>query len=393
MKGLFFDACATMLAKNLLPIANIFKEKDSNFKAVFVSADTGGNTDLIVESNSIKNIEDNEGFYYLSFKSFNRFKIQELIKNEKPDFLFIGAYRIYDQLWISICRRNNVKVFSQQHGFEIDSVFYNSKAIIGKINKVLRLTYAAYNLSKSENISFLLLFYQYCKYILHGTSLKNTLLGSSHLHPDIGFVYSNYYKIFWYNKFGFDKDKMRIIMPVDFLLIKSVLKQKREMACCYITQTLVEDGRLLEKDFIELMKSYRLIATIVDKFIVKLHPQANKEIYYKLFGDIKNVEFTREFPNAKIYLTHYSSMAFTAALLSNNVILHEIKGHPTHDIFKKITSKVAFSTDEVIQQIKDSNDDVPDIDKRKLEIEDYCVFNEKNPFSEIYNYVVEELAN
>lgn len=52
MKAVFFDACPTMLAKNGLPIAEIFKTKEPDFSAIFVSADAASQTDPEMERSS-----------------------------------------------------------------------------------------------------------------------------------------------------------------------------------------------------------------------------------------------------------------------------------------------------------------------------------------------------
>lgn len=279
MKAVFFDACPTMLAKNGLPIAEIFKTKEPDFSAIFVSADAASQTDPEMERSSENKITKDNRYRLIHFKSFNRKHIEKFLRKEAPDLFFVDAFRIYDQLWISICHKLGIKVFSQQHGFEIDSVFYKPAAIISKYKKLMRFTVAAYNLARISDTSFLKLYYQYCRYIVKGTPLRQTLLANPDFQPTIAFVYSEYYKEFWQRKFGFDKNRMEIIMPTDLLLVKPVREQPQQDACCYITQTLVEDARMMRGDFLELLKSYREVA----KSVKKIHYQAPSQ------GESRNI--------------------------------------------------------------------------------------------------------
>lgn len=387
MKGIFFDACATMLAKNLLPIAKVMSENEVNFSATFVSAQTGGNIDPRVESDSIKKINVS-GYKYESVTTFNVSVVMNFLKRENPDFLFIGAYRIYDQLWVSICKSLGVKVFSQQHGFEVESVYYHPNVFYKKAGKVLRLTYAAYSLAKTIKRPFVILYFQYCRYILTGTSLANTLLDNTMTRPDVAFVYSQFYKKFWNKKYGFPMDSMQAITPTDFSLIKKILKKKQENTLCYITQTLVEDGRMSINKFYSLLESYKTIASHVDKFIVKLHPQANEDIYHEIFDTVKNVEYTREFPHSTYYLTHYSSLAYTASFISNNVILQELSGHPTPEIFRKASFPIFHNVTEIIDYIKRADVSKPNLEERKKALQYFAIFKEDDsPHNEIYKRI------
>ena len=105
MKAVFFDACPTMLAKNGLPIAEIFKTKEPDFSAIFVSADAASQTDPEMERSSENKITKDNRYRLIHFKSFNRKHIEKFLRKEAPDLFFVDAFRIYDQLWISICHK------------------------------------------------------------------------------------------------------------------------------------------------------------------------------------------------------------------------------------------------------------------------------------------------
>ncbi|NQT02642.1 MAG: hypothetical protein HQ580_11505 [Planctomycetes bacterium] len=392
MKILFLDASPTMLAKNLLPIANWFHQKNQNFKALFVSLEISSYTDKNIELTSLKNIKKNDGNKFISFKSFNKGKIEKFLKTNNPDMIFIDGYRIFDQLWIGIGKSLNIPTYKLQHGFEVNSVYYKPSIILSNFQKGIRMIFALYSLSKLLNENFLEIFTQYLKYLFNGETLRNSYLDNELLHPQKSFVYSDFYKHFWNNKFGFEYDKMVIITPIDFLLIPQIKEKKRENACCYITQTLVEDGRMNRGEFIKLIYEYKKIALKVDKFIIKLHPRCNIE-HYNCFRNLKNVEFTRDFPNCTSYITHYSSMAYTASFFSDLVILHELKGHPIPKIFKEVASHIVTSYEEIIKILeKSTNTKEPDFEERKKKITYYAVYEKINPYERIYQTISKDFS-
>lgn len=394
MKVIFFDACPTMLAKNLLPIAKVFEDREENFTAVFVSADAASEIDKEMERASEEKIMKNDNHRLIHFKSFSAKRIEKFLRQETPDFFFVDAFRIYDQLWISICHKLGIPVFSQQHGFMIDSVFYKPAAILKKSKRIFRFTVAAYNLARVAGGSFIKLYYQYCKHIVTGSLLKDTLLANPDFQPTLAFVYSEYYKTFWIRTHGFSPDRMAVIMPTDLLLVKPVREQPLQDACCYITQTLVEDSRMLREDFKKMLKGYREVARAVDKFIIKLHPRVSPDVYKEVFGDLKNIEITRDFPNCKYYVTHYSSMAYAAAFVSNNVILHELPGHPTHDVFKPVATRIVRSPDEIVEYIKSHEKaEIPSLKERVKTLAYYASYDaSKLPYDAIYEEVKKRIA-
>lgn len=387
MKGMFFEGCMTLMAKNHLPVAEFFTSRDPTFTAVFVSADSGVNINEEMEIESECKILQHINYSTNHFTSFNASKIEAYIISEKPDFLFIDAFRIYDQLWSGICKRIGIKVYSQQHGFEIDTLNYKTFTFLNNLKRVLRYTNAVFNLSKVSKSSFIRMSIQYWNYLRKGGHLKNSLLGNSNFHPTIAFVYSEYYKQFWEKKYGFDKNNMVIVMPSDFLLIRSLKDTVSQDACCYITMTLVEDGRMSKIDFTELLKSYRAIARNVNKFIIKLHPRVDSTLYEEIFDGLENVIITREFPNCKSYITHYSSMAFTASLLSETVILHELPGHKTPEIFKAAASHVVNDIQDLIGIVKSNISSECSFINKKKKLEYFAEYMEEDPYSIIYNTV------
>ncbi len=396
---IFIDACPTTMAKSFLPLVNFIKQLDKAFNACFVSLEFASYSNPELENKSLQQILQDSSLRYIEFRNLCNKKIEKFLLEEKPNAVFTNGYRIYDQLWIGISKQLCIPTFHLQQGFEIDSVYFKPYALLSKISKSIRMSYALFGISRITDSNFIILLTQYLGHLFNNKSLKGTALCNKKLHPNRTFVYSEFYKEFWYNKFGIDKESMVLISPIDFLLIPNVRNSIKQNACCYITQTLVEDGRMSKREFTKHLSTYKKIVSHTEKFIIKLHPRANVDIYYNIFRNFPNVEFTREFPNCTVYLTHYSSMAFTAAFFSNTVILHELKGHTTPAIFKRVASHVVSSVDQIID-ILDKKDDKRDFsfednfsfeDKKKI-IEYYAMYDNNNPYKKIYDNLQSEFS-
>lgn len=387
MKGLFIDASITELKKNYLNIANYFAERDNSFSATFLSVDTASAVVKSMEKDAFTAIIQN-GYAVARFHSFNRKAIQKKLQMEKPDFVFIDSMNVYNELWNAICKVHHVPVYFYPHGFQIDNLFYEKSELISKLRKVARYTYALYNISKEINRSFLELFKAYSNYISRGSDLRDTALDCNKLYPDWAFIYSEYYKEFWHRKYGIVGVNYEYIMPHDFTLVEPVLAKPQEDAFCYITQTLHEDGRYSKEQFFELLKSLRPVAATVKKFYVKLHPRVESTMYEEAFAGLENVEIIRDFPNCKVYMTHYSSMAYTSTLISGKTIIYELPGQPTHEVYQEVATEIVHNVSQLIDALKRQLD-APEIsfDKRKQMISKYATYTGISPYEVLFRTI------
>lgn len=386
MKVIFVDASPTMLAKNHFLIAETLNKKDTDFEAIFVSLNLSSFVNVEIEKESLKKLLFNKAFKHRTVKEN---EISNFLQKNKPDLIFIGGYRLFDMLWIAVGRENNIPTYQLQHGFEIENLHYKPHILIVKFFKVIYNLKILYLLSKILKKSFLKMSYQYLQYFFSGKQLKVSLFNNPKFYPAKIFVYSEYYKEFWNNKFGLPKENMEIISPSDFQLIPAIQKRPRINACCYLTQTLVEDGRMTKKVFFnKIIKEYIKIANNIGHFIVKLHPRSNVSLYDDLVA-LPNVSIMREFPNCSVYLTHYSSMAYTAFMFSNSVILHELPSHPTPKVFIKVASLISQNIESIIKEIKmHINDKQPQIETQINNIGYYAAMDNIDPVLKISEVVL-----
>ena len=351
-KIIFIEAGPTMLAKNLLPIAREMAKLRKNTKYYFLSFDILSHADQKKEKMAIKHIKKFENTYYKTFKSFNPSIIKQYLVHEKPDAIVLEAFRVYDMLWTLIAKNLGIRVYGCQHGFEIMNVYYKPDILINKFKKSMRVFFALYYLSKLLNKDFPKMLYKFAFYFFKGGVLKNTDYDNTLIYPDHLFIYSNYYHMFWNKKFNLSYETMTVTGPPDLMMVDEIKKKTKIAGCCYLAQTIVEDGRMPIKDFINLLDEYKEIAQGFENFIIKMHPRGNRKIYADL-NKLENVELVWEYPNCEYYLTHYSSTAFVAYYITPKVLLHELDGQPTPDIYKQFGFNIVNDSSQILSNFND----------------------------------------
>lgn len=387
MKALFIDASVTELKKNYLVIAKYIKEREPDFEALFLSVDTAS---YVVESMELEasRLLTSNGFNVYTEKSFNAQIIERRLNELKSDFLFIDAMNVSNQVWNIVSHKLNIPVYMYPHGFQIDNLFYKKSELLSKVVKVLRYTYGVYQISKLMGRPFSKVYKAYTNYIKKGDALVNTAMDHPLLYPDVVYIYSEYYKEFWHRKYGITDVKYEYIMPLDFTLVPEVLEKPQENALCYITQTLHEDGRYTKEEYKDLLRSYIPLAKSVDCFYIKLHPRVELTMYDEIFADIPSVKIVRDFPNCTCYLTHYSSMAYTGALISGNVIIHELPRQPTHEVYQEVASEITHNVEETINAAKRLMvKPIPSFEDRKKIISKFASYTGISPYETLYKSI------
>ncbi len=388
MKGVFVGSNITDIKSRFFAVAEYFKTQDSSFEAVFITADVSSHTVPEMEEASYIAITS-KGIKLEKFKSFNHKKVRSKLLSLSPDFMFTASMNVYNQIWDSICKEYNIPIYYYPHGFQIDNLHYKKKGLWHKLVKVTRYTYGLYNMSKIIHKPFIKLFRSYMAYISNGADMNGSELDDPRLYPDVAFVTSEYYKKFYERKYGIKNIRYEFIMPCDFTQIEQILeKPEEEHAACYITQTLYEDGRLTQDAYDSLLESLKPVASAVDKLYIKLHPRVDSAMYDKAFAVISNVEIVRDFPHCKCYFTHYSSMAYTSALVSGKTIIYELPGQPTHEVFKEVATEIVYNVPELITALKRqmATPEIP-FEERKKIISKYATYTGVSPYEVLYKTI------
>lgn len=381
------DASPTMIRKNLLPIAQQIHLIDPEARMVFISIDISSHVNSEKDESAKRELVDYPQSEYIVMKSFSTAKISAYLSGCKADAMFIGAYRVFDMLWTYIAKQFNIKVYKFQHGYEIDSVYYKPHIFWKHIRKSARMFIALINLSRLLEIPIYKSIRNYSEYFFKGKRLAESAFNSEMIHPDDVFIYSEYYRNFWHRKFGFDPRNMHIIGPPDLIQVQKIKNGPRQDAICYLSQTLVEDGRMAHSQFEKIMDEYLEVAKTSKKFIIKTHPRGNKKLYKK-FAKMSNVEITQVFPYCDTYITHYSSTAFVAYYLSPRVILHEVAGHPTPEVFREFGFHIVRDFTELMDALRTEN--LFDSEQYKM-AEYYAPMPVEQPEMKVARYIMEHL--
>ena len=238
-----------MLAKNLLPIAKEMNKEKRSTKFVFLSIDILSHADSKKENIAVNQINKLENATYHTLKSLNPPIIQKYLRKENPNAVVFEAFRIYDMLWTVIAKNLGIRVYGCQHGFEIMNVYYKPEILINKFKKSIRVFFALYYISKLLNKDFSKMLYRFVFYFFKGGELRNTDYDNKLLYPDHLFIYSNYYRMFWNKKFNLSYETMTVTGAPDLMMVDEIKKKPKIVGCCYLAQTIVEDGRMSKKDF------------------------------------------------------------------------------------------------------------------------------------------------
>lgn len=321
---LFIDATWTVLSRYPLELAINIDKKYPKYNMHFINMGTGD--DDVNTSKDAKNKINNKNNHYLhNYQYFDLTKISLYIKKIQPNIIYLGGYRVFDMIICYFAKLHNIKIYSVQHGFEVDHFNRSTFAMMYKFKKILRYCYGLIKLAKANKINKYKLLVQYTMCIKLGKSLKASLLDKQSLRPDCVFVYSNYYVKFWNKKFGIPSNITKVIGSIDLYKIVKGKPYKKENAICYLAQTFVEDGRMTTKVYLNILKQYANIYKQLNKKVyIKLHPRSN-ELLYTMFSEVENVFLIREkFPICELYIGHYSSTVFSVKAIESYLILHEL---------------------------------------------------------------------
>jgi hypothetical protein len=252
------------------------------------------------------------------------------------DYVFFNGQRIADDRVVLACKSCGIKSFMIQHGMYIPFMKRDLKFFITKFKKSFSYLFYAYDIGCELNAPLKVIYYYLLSYVFGFNQVK---LGFNRklLNVDKVFVYGAYWIEFHTKQFGYEPNSQCIIGTPDLKDLSVLIDQKQSFSICYITQTLVEDGRLsvvlhsrFYKALVDFCSSHNL------KLIVKLHPRGDISLYnYSLSSS--NIEFVKTgLPHCKYYVGHYSSLlAKPLSLKNSKTILFEFPNHPIPHYFGK----------------------------------------------------------
>jgi len=296
------------------------------------------------------------GTKIVKVSSINNKSITELLECYKLERLVVMAQRIPDSCFIAAAKVLGIKTIMYQHGLYIPFMKRESSLFVNNIYKSYRFFKYAITTASIVEESRLKTLNQYVKVYLMGHNAVKVGLPCKGLNVDKVMVYGEYWKKYHQEQFGYTIDEQIIVGAPDFNDLGLILNQSKDRkSVCYIAQTLVEDGRL-PRDMMEMfISNLAHVATKLGiRVFVRLHPRSDMSLYAPLEGV---ADFSKsEFPDATIYLGHYSSIIAKATFFSDNIILADFPGHEIPNYIDMLNSSKLnyYERDKLVTLIANS---------------------------------------
>ena len=198
--------------------------------------------------------------------------------------------------------------------------------------------------------------------MVSGIGLSNTTFQNKFLIPSNFYIYSEFDKNLFAKKYGFNKNVMKVTGSIDLYNYYSIINQKRFNAPCYLAQTFVEDNRIPEILFENIIAFYVNLAKEVNIFYLKLHPRSNIDLYKNLTSLSNVIVLRNEFPNCSVYIGHYSSTLFLARYLSGCVIIHDIESETIPKMYQLSATLISKNLNEIKKEIYMNQNILPNLE-------------------------------
>lgn len=350
MNFLFYDIVPTNIIRFFSEVVYDLSKKinDSEFFFLFEHDDEKSLSDVKNTYLFAKDIT------YTQWKSIEWF--EQYLINNKIDALFINGQRIADDRVILVAKRLGVKTYMLQHGMYVPFLKRDFNFFASNLKKALSYFYYAYLISVQKGFDNSIIL-KYIRSYVFGANQVEIGIDRNELNVDKVFVYSNFWKEFHKKQFGYSLNEQIVVGTPDlkgisdFLLLPTIPN-----TVCYISQTLVEDGRLeskiqrrFYKSLVDITRELKL------NLVVKLHPRSDLSLY-NYSDECEHVEFAESaLPKTSHYIGHYSTLLSKAMCANESkTIIFEYENHPTPEYFKQSAFRVIKDIDSLKEAFCDN---------------------------------------
>jgi len=342
MNILFFDVVPTNIVR-------FFKGAVENINGIA----PGTNLFFLLEEDDHNDIEHVRKHYpyakeisYVQKRKLVWFK--DYLKSNNIHAVITNAQRIPDDMVVLAARQNGIKTFMLQHGMYIPFLKRSLKFFLQKLGKTFRYLYYSMEISKALGYGALGLTLKYFKCYVLGSNQVVESIPRDLLNVNKVYVYGDYWKSFHRMQFGYSYEDQLVIGYPDLEDVYGKDSSSLKRGVCYISQTLVEDGRLKKEEQLSFFR--RLVESTSKNKIplhVKLHPRSDLSLF-ELANDFDHVVFHQDdFPFVTKYVGHYSTLLAKGMMISGDVCIFEYENHPTPDYFKESASNVISELSEI----------------------------------------------
>lgn len=325
----FFDMNLMGISRYPSLIAQDIAQQNPDSSFVFYYEQAGS----LLESEVAKLLPKNSTLIKVS--AVNGRSLKSILSQYQLKTLIVMAQRIPDTAFVLAAKSLGIHTVMYQHGLYIPFIKRETSLLINQVKKVFRFVCYVNAVSSLISKSFFATLYNYIQVFLLGKNITTSSLPFKAFNVDRVLVYGEYWKQYHKDVFGYAIEQQDI---VGYPELKNLTNENENITApgvCYITQTLVEDGRLERKILIEFLENLsRICDENKQTLTIKLHPRSDMSIYMGLVGD---VVFERKcFPISDFYVGHYSSLVAKAAFVTNNILLIDFPGHDIPEYIKSI---------------------------------------------------------
>ena len=265
-------------------------------------------------------------------------EISDSLKKNEISRLVVFAQRIPDSFFVAVAKKSSVVTIMLQHGLYVPFMKRKISLFINSFTKALR--YLKYNLQTAKLLNKNSLVYLVKNILvwIFGFKRDSLKINAEEVNTDYVLVWGEYWKKYHKDEFGYEFEKQLIIGNPDYKGINKInLSRTPKNTLCYVSQTLVEDGRLSKKIFLKFLKNLKALSiqnNLSLKF--KLHPRSDLSLYRDIFPQ---EHFDKnDLPQSHAYIGHYSSLLAKTIFNSHNLILVDFPGHHIPDYIKEFQS-------------------------------------------------------
>lgn len=253
------------------------------------------------------------------------------------DLVVVNAQRIPDSLCVSYAKSLGIPSVMIQHGMYNGYLKRSSDLYLKKLYKTFKYFCYSMQVGKCCNKSLFQTAIKFVKVFSFGASYSAEFSDYESIYVDCVQVYGDYWTNYHVQHFGFKPDRTKFIV-VGYPELSQKLGDSK-VDCCYIAQSLYEDGRISKEGLsktLDILKD----ASENGSLLVKRHPRSDNRLYEKF-----NLGLTDELPDAKVYIGHYSSLLALPIAMGKKVALIELEGHSIPSYFKDSMHSIGSGSD------------------------------------------------
>lgn len=366
MNILFFDVVPTNIVRFFKGTVEQLTIIDSEISFYFLLEENDHNDHTHVK----EHYPFSRDISYVKKRNLSWFK-DYLLKN-KIDAVVTNAQRIPDDMMILAANQLGIKSFMIQHGMYVPFMKRNLNFYLDKIGKTFRFLKYAIRLSRELGYGWFNLTYKYVKCFVFGANQIEENIPRDKMNVNKVYVYGDYWKDFHLKQFGYEHSSQLVVGYPDLEELFMNKSEEIEQGVCYISQTLVEDGRLDKTKQLTFFK-HLVDSTCKNNYqlFIKLHPRSDISLFQ--YGEgFKHVNFlSNEFPRVNKYIGHYSTLLAKGMIISGDVCIFEYENHPTPTYFKESASKVLSNLSDLEHWIKNDFE----VNSKKIESYFECKAN------------------